>query len=158
MIQVSIIKRTLREGRTYDDFRDAWYHSVGFGATNRMLTSLNVANPREVVVIRLTELTTLEQASSWIAIDAKERQEHTLDDIVEPDIQRTFGILVSDQNLLRPESRRNARVSVTLSMFTNCYATNRHVNLGGPVRRSRVLPCSAPVRGPPRWRARAYEI
>jgi hypothetical protein len=98
MIQVSIIKRTLREGRTYDDFREAWYHAVGFGATNRMLTSLNVANPREVIVIGLTELTTLEQASSLIAIDAKERQEHPLDDIVEPDIQRTFGILVSEDD------------------------------------------------------------
>ena len=61
MIQVSIIKRTLREDKTYEDFRDAWYHSVGFGTSNRMLTMLNVANSREVIVIGLTE-TTLEQA------------------------------------------------------------------------------------------------
>jgi hypothetical protein len=97
MIQVSIIRRTLREGKTYDDFRAAWYHSVGFGVANRMLTMLNVANPREVIVIGLTEVT-LEQASSLIAIDAKERGEHPLDDVIEPEIRRTFGILVSEDD------------------------------------------------------------
>ena len=97
MIQVSIIKRTLREGKTYDDFRSAWYHSVGFGTANRMFTMLNVANPREVIVVGLTEAT-LEQASNLIAIDAKERGDHPLDDVIEPEIQRTFGILVSEDD------------------------------------------------------------
>lgn len=55
MIAVAILRRRLREGRTYDDFREAWYHGVGFGTPNRMLTALNVADPREVIVIALTE-------------------------------------------------------------------------------------------------------
>lgn len=95
MIQVSIIKRTLRQGKTYDDFRHAWYHSVGFGTANKTLTMLNVANPREVIVIGLTEMT-LEQAGALIVLDASERGAHPLDDVIEPQIDRTFGILVSE--------------------------------------------------------------
>ena len=97
MIEVSIIKRTLKEGKTYDDFRHAWYHHVGFGTANRMLTMLNVANSREVIVIGLTE-TTVEQAKALVAIDAKEREEHPLDGVIEPETQRTFGILVSEDD------------------------------------------------------------
>jgi len=97
MIQVAIVKRRLREGKTYEDFRRAWYHTVGFGTTNKMLTVLNVADPREVIVIGLTE-TTIEQARDLIAIDAKERKENPLNDVIEPEIDRTFGILIAEDD------------------------------------------------------------
>ena len=97
MIQVSIVTRTLREGKTYNDFRRAWYHSVGFGTTNKMLSMLNVANPREVIVVGLTDVSE-ESANDLIALDAKERREHSLDDVTEPEIQRTFAILVSEDD------------------------------------------------------------
>lgn len=97
MIQVSIVKRTLQEGKAYDDFRRAWYHRVGFGTSNRMLTLLNVANPREVIVIGLTEVS-LQGAADLIAIEAREREEHPLSDVVEPEIERTFGILVAEDD------------------------------------------------------------
>jgi hypothetical protein len=80
---------------------DPWYHSVGFGTANKMLTMLNVANPREVIVIGLTE-TTLEQAGALIALDANERGAHPLDDVIEPQIDRTFGILVSEDDFSEP--------------------------------------------------------
>jgi hypothetical protein len=97
MIQVSIVTRTLREGKTHNDFRRAWYHSVGFGTTNKMLSMLNVANPREVIVVGLTDVSE-ESANDLIALDAKERREHSLDDVIEPEIQRTFAILVSEDD------------------------------------------------------------
>lgn len=92
MIQIAIVKRRLSEGKTYEDFRKAWYHTIGFGTTNKMPTMLNVADPREVIVIGLTE-TTIEQAHDLITIDAKERKENPLNDVIEPEIGRTFGIL-----------------------------------------------------------------
>jgi hypothetical protein len=97
MIQVAIVKRRLREGKTYEDFRKAWYHTVGFGTTNKMLTVLNVADLREVIVIGLTA-TTIEQARDLIAIDAKERKEKPLNDIIEPEIDRTFGVLIAEDD------------------------------------------------------------
>jgi len=97
MIAVAIVRRRLREGKTYDDFRKAWYHETGFGTSNRMLTLLNVADPREVIVIGLTEASP-ENASSLLAIDAAERGTNPLDDVIEPAIDRTFGILVAEDD------------------------------------------------------------
>jgi hypothetical protein len=97
MIQVAIIRRRLKEGKTYEDFRRAWYHTVGFGTANRMLSVINVADPREVIVIGLNE-TTVEQVRRLIAIDVQQRQANPLDDIIEPEIDRTFGILVAEDD------------------------------------------------------------
>lgn len=97
MIQVAILKRRLKDGKTYDDFRRAWYHTVGFGSGNRMLTAINVANPREIIVIGLTE-TSIDQLRQLIAIDAAERSANPLDDVIEPEIDRTFGILVAEDD------------------------------------------------------------
>lgn len=97
MIQVAIIRRRLKEGISYEDFRRAWYHTVGFDTANRMLSVINVADPREVIVIGLNE-TTVEQVRRLIAIDVQQRQANPLDDIIEPGIGRTFGILVAEDD------------------------------------------------------------
>ena len=96
-VSVAILKRRLRAGKTYEDFRRAWYHKVGFGVANTMLTVLNAADPREIIVIALTE-TTEEQARQLIAIDAAERTSSPLDEIVEPEIERTFGVLIAEDD------------------------------------------------------------
>jgi hypothetical protein len=97
MTFVAILKRTLRDGKTYEDFRRAWYHKVGFGTGNRMLTVLNGANPREIIVIGLTQ-TTLETAAELLSVDASERQDSPLADVIEPEIDRTYGILISEDD------------------------------------------------------------
>jgi hypothetical protein len=97
MIAVAILKRRLREGKTYEDFRKAWFHETGFGTSNRMLTVLNVADSREVIVIALTE-SSAENASQLLEIDATERSRGPLDDVIEPSIDRTFGILVAEDD------------------------------------------------------------
>jgi len=97
MIQVAILSRRLREGKTYEDFRKAWYHTVGFGTANRMLTVINATDPREVIVIGLTEID-LESFEAGLNIDVKERLDHSFDDVIEPDIGRTFGLLVSEDD------------------------------------------------------------
>ena len=97
MIQVAIVTRRLKEGKTYEDFRQAWYHTVGFGTANRMLTMINAFDPREIIVIGLTEIT-LEGFRSGLEIDVKERLGHPLDDVIEPTIGRKFGLLVSEDD------------------------------------------------------------
>ena len=97
MIAVAIVRRRLRQGKTYDDFREAWYHRTGFGRSNRMLTALNVADPREVIVIALTEVS-LDDADRLLEIDADERAASPLDDVIEPAIDRTFGVLIAEDD------------------------------------------------------------
>lgn len=97
MIQVAILTRKLKEGKTYEDFRKAWYHTVGFGTANRMFTVINAFDPREIIVLGFTE-TTLEDFEDKLKIDVKERLEHPLNDVIEPGIGRTFGLLASEDD------------------------------------------------------------
>ncbi len=97
MIQVAILTRRLRRGKTYEDFRKAWYHTVGFGASNRMYTMINAFDPREIIVIAFTEID-LEHFAEGLRIDVKERLANPLDDVIEPEIGRKFGLLVSEDD------------------------------------------------------------
>lgn len=72
MIQVAILTRRLKEGKTYEDFRKAWYHTVGFGTANRMYTVVNTFDPREIIVIGFTEVE-LDTLMTGLHIDVKER-------------------------------------------------------------------------------------
>ena len=99
MVQVAIITRRLREGKTYDDFRRAWFHSTGFGVPsgNLMYTMINVFDPREIVVIGFTEAS-LEELEKGLEIEVDFRLQHSLDEVIEPEIGRTFGLLVSEDD------------------------------------------------------------
>ena len=97
MITIAILTRRLREGKTYEDFRKAWYHTVGFGTPARLYTAINAADPHEIIVVGFIE-TEIDKYLSGLKIDVKERLEHSLDEIIEPEIGRKFGILVSEDD------------------------------------------------------------
>ena len=58
MITVTIVTRRLREGKTYVDFRKAWYYTVGFGTATRRYSQINAMDPREIIVIGFVETNT----------------------------------------------------------------------------------------------------
>jgi hypothetical protein len=102
---VSILTRRLKEGKTYDDFRKAWFHTTGFGvkgkevegSSNRMFSTINVFDPREIIVLGFAT-TTLEQLQDALDIDVKVRGENPLDDVIEPAIGRKFCALISEDD------------------------------------------------------------
>lgn len=95
MITISIITRRLKKGKTYEDFRKAWFHSVGFGTTSRLYTAINAFNPREIIVVGFVEIKPGQDPLKILRIDVKERLDNPLEDVIEPEIGRTYGILVS---------------------------------------------------------------
>jgi hypothetical protein len=100
MIGISIIKRRLREGKTYEDFRKAWFHTVGFGSPAKLYTTINVFDPREIIVIGFVDYSEaeLDKLLSVLRIDVKERHANPLDEVIEPEIGREFGILASEDD------------------------------------------------------------
>ena len=92
MISVSILTRRLKEGKTYEDFRKAWFHAVGFGSACKMYSAINVFDPREIIIIGIGEV---KHPLKTLRIDVKERIDHPLETVIEPEIGRTFGIVVS---------------------------------------------------------------
>jgi hypothetical protein len=95
---VAIISRTLREGKSFDDYRKAWYHTHGFGVPTKMLTVANLHNPREIISIGIMELDDISQLSAALQIDIEERLANALDEIVEDRIERKFGIIASEDD------------------------------------------------------------
>lgn len=102
---VSILTRRLKEGKTYDDFRKAWFHTTGFGVTgkevegssNRMYSLVNVFDPQEIIVLGFGT-GTLDQLEEALNIDVDFRGRNPLDDIIEPQIGRTFSLLVAEDD------------------------------------------------------------
>lgn len=95
---VAIITRTLREGKTFDDYRKAWYHTQGFGVPTNMLTVVNLFNPREILSIGIMELEDIEQLQAELHIDIEQRLANPLDDVIEDNIVRQFGIVASEDD------------------------------------------------------------
>ncbi len=94
MKTVAIVTRTLKPGKTYDDYRKAWFHSNGFGVPTTMYTVVNAFNPREIISIGIVDLNE-KQLVKALEIEVKDRLANPLDDIIESTIIRNFGIVTA---------------------------------------------------------------
>lgn len=107
MMMVSMITRRLKKGKTYGDFRKAWYHTIGFGMTSdapprpplgRLYTMINAFDPQEIIVIGFGPEISEESLRATLNIDVKDRLDNPLDEIIEPEIGRSFGVLISEDD------------------------------------------------------------
>jgi hypothetical protein len=108
MIMVSIITRRLKDGKTYEDFRKAWHHTIGFGIKDEtekpkppfgnLYTVINAFDPRQIIVIGFGPDISEETLEAVLNIDVKDRLDNPLDDVIEPEINRSFGVLVSEDD------------------------------------------------------------
>jgi hypothetical protein len=119
---VSILIRRLREGKTYEDFREAWLPEKGFGWPTRVVTAQRMDDPREIVTIGFSDIgaeeaeALLEQVgidrSGGASREGESDAEHLGDvareqlarrsrisDVIEPDMTRAFYVQVADDDL-----------------------------------------------------------
>lgn len=97
MTAVAIVTRRLREGKTYDDFRQAWDPKTGFGAPSRFYTVVSAADPRDVTIIGFIR-SSVPAFAAAAEIDIAERFGPALDDIVEPATSRSFGLVIAEDD------------------------------------------------------------
>jgi len=101
---ITIIHRRLREGKTFDDYRKAWFHATGFGAPTTMYTVVNAFDPKEIISVSIgggggssfEEMKS--KMKSILDIDVRERNASPLDDIVEESIVRHFGLVIAEDD------------------------------------------------------------
>lgn len=91
---VAIVTRTLKPGKTYEDYRKVWYHSVGFGVPTTMYTIVDAHDPRKIISFGLLDMDAFQLIKEF-EIDIKERRSHPMDDVVESTIVRQFGVVVA---------------------------------------------------------------
>jgi hypothetical protein len=98
MMVISILTRRLKKSKTYADFRKAWYHTVGFGIPCKLYSAINAFDQREIIVVALGEIGPGQDPVQILRTDIKERLNHPLEAVIEPEIGRTFGIVVSEDD------------------------------------------------------------
>lgn len=100
MMLVSIITRKLKPGKTYVDFRKAWYHTVGFGTPSKLYTMIDAFDSSKIIVIGFIDVGNVNSLEllNGLRIDVKERLTHSLDEVIEPEIDRTFGVMVAEDD------------------------------------------------------------
>ena len=91
---VAMVTRTLKPGKTYDDYRKAWFHTTGFGIPTTMYTVINAFKPNEIISIGIMDGDLLQLFES-LQIDVKDRLANPLDEIVESTIIRNFGVVAA---------------------------------------------------------------
>jgi hypothetical protein len=99
VIVISVLTRRLREGKSYEDFRQAWLPDQGFGFPTRVVSAQSVADEREVITIGFSELDEAEAEAQLARIGPGEQRRHDrVDAIVEPEMTRRFYVQLHEDD------------------------------------------------------------
>jgi hypothetical protein len=99
MIVISVLSRRLREGKTYEDFREAWLPEQGFGFSTRVVSAVNVEDQREVITIGFSELDEAEAEAQLQRIGPEQERRHDrVDAVIEPGMTRHFYVQVAEDD------------------------------------------------------------
>jgi len=64
----------------------------------KMYSAINAFDPQEIIVIGIGEIKPGQDPMKMLQIEVKERLDHPLEAVIEPEIDRTFGIIVSEDD------------------------------------------------------------
>ncbi len=99
MIVISVLIRRLREGKTYEDFREVWLPDQGFGFPTRVVSAQRVDDDREIVTIGFSEMDDAEAEAQFQRIRPQEQRRHgRIDAVVEPEMTRRFYLQVAEDD------------------------------------------------------------
>src|SRR5215471_2118068 len=99
MIVIAVLIRRLREGKTYEDFREAWLPDQGFGFPTRVVSAQRVDDEREVITIGFSEISEEEAEAQLRRIGPQEARRHDrIEAVVEPEMTRHFYVQVADDD------------------------------------------------------------
>ena len=97
---IGILTRRLREGKTYEDFREAWLPDKGFGVPTRVVSGQGLEDAREIVTIGFTDIAPEDVEGFLARVGDQESVRHDrIDEVIEPAMARAFYVQVSDDDL-----------------------------------------------------------
>ena len=97
---VSVLMRRLREGRTYEDFREAWLPEKGFDVQTRVISGHGLEDRREIVTIGFSDLEPDDVEDFLARVGPQEAARHDrIAEVIEPEMTRAFYVQVADDDL-----------------------------------------------------------
>jgi hypothetical protein len=99
LIVISVLVRRLREGKTYEEFREGWLPEQGFGFPTRVVSAQSVEDEREIITIGFSELDEAEAEAQLQRIGPQEQRRHDrIDAVIEPEMTRRFYVQVAEDD------------------------------------------------------------
>jgi hypothetical protein len=99
LIVISLLIRRLREGKTYEDFREAWLPDQGFGFPTHVVSAQRVDDDREVITIGFSEVDEAEAQAQLERIGPQEQRRHDrIDAVIQPEMTRRFYVQVAEDD------------------------------------------------------------
>jgi hypothetical protein len=100
-VLMAVLVRRLKEGVTYEQFREAWAPEHGFGTEVRVLNALNVEDPREIVSVGLMPGATRDELPAFLErVAASEAARHEpIDEVIDGFVLRGIYEVVGDEGL-----------------------------------------------------------
>ena len=99
MIVISVLIRRLREGKTYEDFREEWLPDQGFGFPTRVVSGQCADDDREIITIGFSELDEADVEAQRERIGPQEQVRHDrIESVVEPEMTRRFYVQLAEDD------------------------------------------------------------
>jgi hypothetical protein len=96
---VSIFRRRLKEGGTFEDFKAAWEADKGFGAPARVFSAISLKDPREVLTVGLVDVEAQDLAAELERMADQEKMRHDrIDDVIESTELKTMYAVASEHD------------------------------------------------------------
>ena len=98
---LAVMVRRLKEGVSYEQFKDAWTPEHGFGREVRVLNAVNVDDPRELVSVGLMPGATKEKLPAFLSqVAASEASRHAkMETVIDGFVLRGIYEVVDDVDL-----------------------------------------------------------
>lgn len=97
---VAVFRRRLREGKTFDDFLEAWGAEKGFGVPTRVFNAVRLDDEREILTFGFVDIDAGAWASAMQSVAEQEEVRHDrIDEVVESTELRGFYDLRCEHDL-----------------------------------------------------------
>jgi hypothetical protein len=88
---ISVFRRRLREGKTLEDFREAWEAEHGFGVPTRVFNSVCLEDNREILTVAFARVEADSLAAATASVAEQEAVRHSrIDEVIESTALRAF--------------------------------------------------------------------
>jgi hypothetical protein len=97
---VSVFRRRLKEGKTFDDFLEAWGAEKGFGVPTRVFNAVRLDDQQEILTFAFVDVDAAAFASATSAVAEQEAVRHSrIDEVIESTDLRAFYDLRREDDL-----------------------------------------------------------
>lgn len=96
---VSVFRRRLKQGVTFEDFREAWEADRGFGVPTRVFNAVRLDDEREILTFGIVDVEPGDLAEGLDAVADQEAVRHSrIDDVIESTELKAMYELVAEHD------------------------------------------------------------